>query len=143
MVGNAYFNNLIMTVINASESSEWREAVDEWEICDCEEDEDCSAKCICGKENIRYLYTIRNIYNGEILFPIGSSCINKFGRKDLNDETGLIEEQFRLLHAVESNKYLSLSADFFLASCSDGCLMKALSILRIISSMVKRITNSC
>lgn len=34
MVGNAYFNNLIMTVINASESSEWREAVDEWEIYD-------------------------------------------------------------------------------------------------------------
>lgn len=113
MVGNAYFNNLIMTVINASERSEWVDAVDEWEIYDCEEDEDCTSKCLCGKENIRYLYTIRNKYNGEMIFPIGSSCINKFGRKDLKDETGLIEEQFRLLHAVESNKYLSLSAEFF------------------------------
>lgn len=48
-----------------------------------------------------------------MLFPIGSSCINKFERKDLRDETALIEEQFRLLHAVESNKYLSLSSEFF------------------------------
>ncbi len=46
-----------------------------------------------------------------MLFPIGSSCINKFQRKDLRDETALIEEQFRLLHAVESNKYLSLSSE--------------------------------
>ncbi|MDE7201347.1 MAG: hypothetical protein K2O91_05435 [Lachnospiraceae bacterium] len=113
MVGNTYFNNLIVTVINASESDEWQDAVGEWEIYDCEEDEDCCSTCICGKENIRYLYTIRNIYNGEMLFPIGSSCINKFGRRDLRDETTLIEEQFRLLHAVESNRYLSLSAEFF------------------------------
>ena len=113
VVEDAYFNNLIMTVINASESNEWLDIVEEWEIYDCEEDADCSSKCICGKENIRYLYTIRNIYNGKMLFPIGSSCINKFERKDLRDETALIEEQFRLLHAVESNKYLSLSSEFF------------------------------
>lgn len=113
MVENTYLNNLIVTVINVSESNEWLDAVDEWEIYDCEEDEDCSSRCICGKENIRYLYTIRNIHNGEMLFPIGSSCINKFGRRDLKDETTLIEEQFRLLHAVESNIYLSLSAEFF------------------------------
>lgn len=113
MVENTYFNNLIMTVINASESNGWLDAVEEWEIYDCEEDEDCCSRCICGKENIRYLYTIRNIYNGEMLFPIGSSCINKFERIDLRDETALIEEQFRLLHAVESNRYLSLSTEFF------------------------------
>lgn len=113
MVESTYFNNLIATVINASESNEWQDAVDEWEIYDCEEDEDCCSTCICGKENIRYLYTIKNIYNGKMLFPIGSSCINKFGRRDLRDETILIEEQFRLLHAVESNRYLSLSTEFF------------------------------
>lgn len=113
MVENTYFSNLIATVINASESNKWLDAVDEWEIYDWEEDEDCCSRCICGKENIRYLYTIRNIYNGEMLFPIGSSCINKFERKDLRDETALIEEQFRLLHAVELNRYLSLSTEFF------------------------------
>lgn len=110
---NSYFNNLIITVINASESNEWLDAVDEWEICDCEEDVSCSSECICGKENIKYLYTIRNKYNEKMLFPIGSSCINKFERKDLRDETALIEERFRLLHAVESNRYLSLSSEIF------------------------------
>lgn len=110
---NAYINSLIMTVIDASENNDWQEAVEEWDIYDCEEDLSCSSECICGKENIKYLYTIRNRHNGKKLFPIGSSCINKFERKDLKDETALIEEQFRLLHAVESNRYLSLSSEFF------------------------------
>ena len=54
-----------MTVINNSESDNWQEAVTEWEIYDCEEDDSCSEECICGKENIKYLYTIRNVYNGK------------------------------------------------------------------------------
>ncbi len=62
----------------------------EWEIIDCEEDESCSEMCICGKENIKYLYTIKNIYNANILFPIGSSCIKKFDRKDLREKTTLM-----------------------------------------------------
>ena len=62
---SAYVKNLIMTVINHSESSCWEDAVTEWEIYDCEEDDSCSSECICGKENIKYLYTIRNELNDE------------------------------------------------------------------------------
>lgn len=102
-----------MTVIDVSESETWQEAVTEWEICDCEEDENCSEECICGKENIKYLYRIRNIINGNTLFPIGSSCIKKFNRTDLNEEASVREGMFRLLHAVNENKYLSLSSDLF------------------------------
>ena len=69
--------------------------------------------CICGKENIKYLYTIKNIYNANILFPIGSSCIKKFDRKDLREKTTLMEAQFKLLHAVEKNQFLMLSTDLF------------------------------
>ena len=110
---NTYINNLIRTVVNNSESDTWQEAVTEWEIYDCEEDESCLEVCICGKENIKYLYTIRNVYNDKLLFPIGSSCIKKFNRTDLRAETALIEGQFKLLHAVEENRYLSLSSELF------------------------------
>ena len=110
---STYVKNLICKVINKSESDNWDDAVMEWEIIDCEEDESCSEMCICGKENIKYLYTIKNIYNANILFPIGSSCIKKFDRKDLREKTTLMEAQFKLLHAVEKNQFLTLSTDLF------------------------------
>lgn len=47
------------------------------------------------------------------MFPIGSSCIGKFERKDLIAETELIESQFKLFHAIKDKKYLSLSTDYF------------------------------
>ena len=108
-----YVRNLIMTVIDCSEGDCWEEAVEEWTIDDCEEDVSCSGECICGKENIKYLYTIRNVKNGNTLFPIGSSCIGKFNRADMIEETALRESLFRLLHAVEDNRYLSLSPEMF------------------------------
>lgn len=113
VIENTYVRKLIMTVINNSESDNWQEAVTEWEIYDCEEDDSNSEGCICGKENIKYLYTIRNVCNGRVLFPIGSSCIKKFNRTDLKEEIALIESQFKLLHAVEEHRYLSLSQELF------------------------------
>ena len=110
---NSYYKNLMMTVIRCSESDNWQDAVEEWDIEDCEEDLSCSSECVCGKENIKYLYTIRNRYSGRTLYPIGSSCINKFGRGDLKEATSLIESQFKLLHAVEEGRYLSLSSELF------------------------------
>lgn len=110
---SAYYRNLIRRVIELSVSDDWREAVEEWDIDDCEEDLRCSSKCVCGKENIKYQYTVRNRYTGRILFPIGSSCINKFGRSDLREATSLIEDQFRLFHAVEEGRFLSLNTDLF------------------------------
>ena len=113
VIESTYVRNLMMRVINNSESDNWQEAVTEWEIYDCEEDDSCSEECICGKENIKYLYAIRNVCNGRLLFPIGSSCIKKFNRTDLKEETALIESQFKLLHAVEEHRYLSLLPELF------------------------------
>lgn len=110
---NTYVENLIMEVIKHSESKRWEDAVTEWKIDDCEEDDSCSSKGICGKENIKYLYTIRNELNGKVLFPIGSSCIRKFNRTDMNEEIVLRESTFKLLHAVGDNRYLSLSTELF------------------------------
>lgn len=107
------FEQLKKVVLEKSCSKNWINAVLEWEIADADEDESCSSSCVCGKEDIRYLYTIENTKTKETLFPIGSSCIRKFERSDLNNQTSLTEQLFKLYHAVEENEFLSLSTDLF------------------------------
>ena len=108
-----YTENLINQVISESDSSTWEDAVQEWEIEDCDEDKECKSSCICGKEELRYLYTIRNQNNGNELFPIGSRCIKKFERDDLNYTTSLYESLFKLLHAIKDKKRIELTTDYF------------------------------
>lgn len=108
-----YMENLIFRVIGESESNSWNDAVLEWEIIDCEEDDELSLSCICGKENLRYLYTIRNELNGKVLFPIGSSCIKKFERSDLNEEIIVREGMFKFYRAIRTRTFIELSSEFF------------------------------
>lgn len=110
---SVYYKNLIQRVIDNSEASDWESAVLEWEVFDCEEDETLLSSCVCGKEELRYLFTIQNTRNGNTLYPIGSSCIKKFERDDLNDDVSIKEQLFRLLHAIENNEYITLSSDLF------------------------------
>lgn len=112
-LNSPYYRNLIKQVVDNSEASAWEEAIFEWEVFDCEEDESLIASCICGKENLRYLFTIRNIENGNLLYPIGSSCIKKFERDDLNQDASIKEQLFKLLHAIEKNEYITLSSEYF------------------------------
>ncbi len=110
---STYVKKLIKGVIELSESNNWDEAIHEWCIIDCTEDETANSGCVCGKENIRYLYTVENIKNGNRLFPIGSSCIRKFKRDDLNEVISIKENMFRLYRAIRNNEYISLTSDFF------------------------------
>lgn len=110
---SSYYKNLIEAVLRLSQADGWRSAVAEWSIHDVEEDETQTESCVCGKENLRYLFTIRNKFNNNMLYPIGSSCIKKFERNDLNEEVAVKEQLFRLLHAIENNSFLTLSSDFF------------------------------
>lgn len=108
-----YVENLIRTVIDNSYSDSWDAAVTEWEIIDCEEDDELQGECICGKENLKYLYTIRNKITRKILFPIGSSCIQKFRQANLNDEIKIREGMFKLYRAISSNQRIELNSSFF------------------------------
>ena len=56
-----YYENLLSVVLDSSKSSSWEEAVLEWEVSDWDEDEEMETSCLCGKENIRYLFTIENM----------------------------------------------------------------------------------
>ena len=104
---------LAQKVISLSIANDWYNAVQEWEIFDCIEDTHCESSCICGKEHIKYLYTIRNKHNGNTLFPIGSSCINKFGRIDLDNEICVMEGLFNLLHAIRNKEFIELTSKYF------------------------------
>lgn len=112
-MSSIYVKNLINTVIEKSVNKSWNTAVLEWEIDDVIEDENHESSCICGKENIRYLFTIKNINNQNTLFPIGSSCIKKFEREDLNELTLVNEKLFKLFHAVKANAFITLDSKYF------------------------------
>lgn len=112
-MASAYYNNLIRCVLDASHSDYWETAVYEWEIVDYEEDESCESACICGKQGIRYLYTIRNKETGKQLYPIGSSCIKKFEREDMDEEIAVLEGMFKLYRAIRNREMIDLSSKYF------------------------------
>ena len=107
------FENLKKAIIDNSVSKIWQDAVLEWTLIDTEEDEWNESECVCGKENIRYLHRIKNLINGNELFPIGSSCIKKFDRDDLNELISVKEKLFKLYHAVGNKEFLKLSSELF------------------------------
>lgn len=112
-MASSYREKLINIVLDNSVAKDWGSAVMEWDIEDCIEDETCSESCVCGKFGLKYLYTIHNDRNGNELFPIGSCCIRKFNRDDLDEEISVREGMFKLFHAVEDNKFIELSPQFF------------------------------
>ena len=107
------YEQLLKSVLEKSKSQIWEEAVKEWEIQDCDEDETCSTRCVCGKEGLRYLFMIRNRVTYKVLYPIGSSCIKKFGVDDLYTEASLWEQEYKLYHAIGTDSYLSLKDGLF------------------------------
>ena len=113
MTNSTYYNNLIKKVVDCSQATTWEQAVMEWDITGCVEDKTLSSSCVCGKENLRYLFTIVNRITRKTLFPIGSSCIEKFGRDDLNEIATIREKLFKLLHAIESGDYIMLATEHF------------------------------
>ncbi len=92
-----YNKNFLHPIICSSESNEWKSAAQEWEIIGYERVED--GTCICGKEKIKDVYKIRNRRNGNELYPIGSSCVDKFESKEMTKDT----DKFKKIYNKISN----------------------------------------
>lgn len=92
--------NLTKIVLEKSSSDSWEKAVIEWKIVDCIEDDKCNGSCVCGQEHLHYLYKLHNATTGNYLYPIGSSCIKKFGDKYLADEASTLKDMFKLLQTL-------------------------------------------
>ena len=78
-----HYKNLIDALKKYSSYSEpsivsHKHLCSEWVVVESNYNEEAGMKCICGKENIRYINKIVNHHNGLILEPIGSSCIKRF-----------------------------------------------------------------
>lgn len=59
------------------------------------------------------LFTITNKHNGARLYPIGSTCVQKFGRTDLNRQVTLYSDLFRLRAAILDSTPITLTSDYF------------------------------
>ena len=68
------------------------------------------------KKNIKYLYTIRNELNDEKLYPIGSSCIRKFNRSDMNKKTALWKENLSYCMQLRKMSIYHFLQNYFLES---------------------------
>lgn len=78
--GKVYFMNLYERV--KAESNSKVNFYKEWKIIHTHElSKDKKEKCLCGKINTKFVFTIKNKVNSKELRPIGSACINQFGRK--------------------------------------------------------------
>lgn len=107
------FEVLARRVMDASASGDWASAIDEWDVITVEEDPAGDGVCICGQPELVKLFTIKNARNGNILYPIGSSCVNKFGREDLNRTVNLYKDLLTLRLAVEANEPVAMTSEYF------------------------------
>nr|MCR5412960.1 hypothetical protein [Patescibacteria group bacterium] len=78
----------------------WKSAAREWEIIGYERVENDT--CICGKEEIKDVYRIRNRLNGNELYPIGSSCVDKFESKEMTKDTDKFKKIYNKISSGKS-----------------------------------------
>jgi hypothetical protein len=87
--------NLERAVVRASEAKKWEDAKKEWIVWCVEEMPDLGGVCVCGQPGLKYLWTIRNVHNGEELYPIGSVCIDYFREVLMTEHKKQIEKVLR------------------------------------------------
>lgn len=114
------FTRLKKAVISNSEASTWEASVMELELINYEEAGEVRPSCVCGKSGLHYLFTIQNKNNGNILRPIGSTCIQKFGRDDMYSQAIMHEQMFKLLNAVKNSRWLELDNNVFSRAIIDN-----------------------
>jgi hypothetical protein len=107
------FEDLRDAVVGASHRRSWADAVGEWEVIGLEEDPSGSGICICGQLGLVKLFTIRNNESHNDLYPIGSSCINHFGRSDLNQDVATLTALAKLRSSFQRRDQITLTGDYF------------------------------
>ena len=110
MMASSYYQNLIKRVLEASTTDNWEIAVREWDIVDCEEDEEHASECVCGKENLRYLFTIRNRAVSYTHLAITENMANQFfsmfwGRQDVYAKRSVNKETGKAAYYPQCNNF--------------------------------------
>lgn len=101
------YKNLINKVLQNSEDKySLNNAFTEWKVIQVHHLEgDDPTICICNTENFKRVYTIQNIINNNILYPIGRVCIKKFNNSDMIEQMKILD----LVKCEICNKELSFT----------------------------------
>ena len=109
---------LVDEILKKSNANTFEKAIEEWYVSGVSIDEARESSCVCGQDKLCYLYEITNRINGENLFPIGSSCITKFGNSRLNEEIDFYNCIVRINNAINNNTTIirinNMDNNFFL-----------------------------
>lgn len=119
---SSQFESLKSAVLDKSSAANWIAARAEWDIAHFEEDASRKGVCICGQPNLTKLFTIRNRNTGDELYPIGSSCIEHFGRRDLDAEADLLPSLSRLRESILVGGEFDLAPPLFSKALFDHFL---------------------
>ncbi|MEZ2390208.1 hypothetical protein AB6813_11780 [bacterium RCC_150] len=107
------FETLKRVVEAESVASDFHHAVHEWSVVELEEHPTGEGECVCGQQNLVKMFTIRNHRNGAELFPIGSHCVNHFGREDLDLQVTVLSDLLSLRKAILEGKRITLTSEYF------------------------------
>lgn len=108
------YQQLHQVVIKNSVGNNWKSAKQEWIVEPMiEEDDTLSQNCICGHPQLRYIYTIRNINNQNVLSPIGDICIRQFNNAVMQDTADALLKLSRLCSGVANKEYIKLDSKYF------------------------------
>jgi len=113
MAGTSNFQVLRQAVIDVSTADRWKSALLEWEVTSVEEHPTSDGECVCGQTNLLWMYTITNTGTGQELFPIGSSCVNHFGRTDLNQQVAVFQKLVDLRNAARAGERITVATEHF------------------------------
>jgi hypothetical protein len=107
------FETLRQVVESASVANDFYTAVHEWNVVELEEDPNGDGECVCGQQNLVKLFTIRNYRNNAELFPIGSQCVNHFGRADLDLQVTVFSGLLSLRKSILTGERITLTSEYF------------------------------
>jgi hypothetical protein len=96
---NSKYMRLMNTVAEYSKCGEIHVAKKEWYIISKYYEED-GVSCLCGQQDCKYVYVIKNNNNHNELSPIGSECMKYF---ELNEQERTIFEAYEKWHFKKYN----------------------------------------
>jgi hypothetical protein len=107
------FETLKKVIEDNSVAAHFHDAVHEWAVVAVEEHPENEGECLCGQQNLLYMYTIYNSEKQETLSYIGSQCVHHFKRQDLDVQVSVFSQLLALKRDIEARKQITLTSDHF------------------------------
>lgn len=103
-----YFEKLKEVVLTNSFATTYSEATTEWVTTYYDYDEH-ETECLCGKCGLKHRYEITNVKTGNVLYPIGSECIEKFNNDKMTKDALTLKDVAEYRNSFLSFRKMDLS----------------------------------